>query len=215
MNTERPTKPLQDDLDEASIVEFLRQHPDFFEHHPQLLAFIKLNHQTGGNTATVSLIERQVAVLREQNRNLECKLMELVKIARDNERVSQQLHAFAAELLKVSTLSDIVAVSEDKIRELFDTEYVSLRLLPEITDDPTLRLEHAAQKELFREMSAQDKPLCGRLRLEQLQTLFRGNAKSIASAAAVPLKATKSMGVLGLGSSNRDLISSAIAVRHG
>ncbi|MBN1378766.1 MAG: DUF484 family protein [Gammaproteobacteria bacterium] len=230
MSTDRQTKPLIEELDDARVIEFLRTQPDFFERHPQLLAFIKLKH-VAGDDGTVSLIERQVSVLRDQNQNLELKLLELVNIARDNERVSQQLHLFAAELLKVRTLSDIVAVAEDEIRKLFDTEFVSLRLLPALTDDPSLQLDHKTHKELFREMTEQDKPLCGRLRLEQLQFLFRGNAKAIASAAAVSLKAAEPLGVLGLGSSNvdtfnptmghvflqqlADLLSSAITAHHG
>ena len=230
MSTDRQSNPLDEELDDSRIVEFLREHPEFFERHPQLLAIMKLNHPTSGG-ATVSLIERQVAILREQNRSLELKLMELVKIARDNERVSQQLHAFAAELLKINTLSDIVVVAEDKIRELFKIEFVSLRLLPSVTDDPSLQLDYETQKELFREMTEQDKPLCGRLRLEQTKFLFRGNAKAVASAAAVSLRAAKPLGVLGLGSGSADtfspamghvflqqladLISSAIAAHHG
>jgi hypothetical protein len=230
MSTDRQSQPLDEDLDETRVVEYLRRQADFFERHPQLLAFMKLNHPTGDGS-TVSLIERQVAILRDQNRNLERKLMELVKIARDNERVSQQLHALAAELLKVGTLSDIVAVAEDKIRELFETEFVSLRLLPSVTDDASLQLDYETRDDLFREMISQDKPLCGRLRLDQLQFLFRGNAKAVASAAAVSLKAAKPLGILGLGSRNADtyspamghvflqqladLISSAIAVHNG
>lgn len=230
MSTESQSKPIEQDLDSARVEEYLRQHPDFFDHHQELLAFLKLNHPTGKGTA-VSLIERQVAVLRDQNRSLENKLLDLVKIARDNERVSHLLHLFAAELLKVRTLSDIVAVAEDKIRELFETEFVNLRLLPSLTDDPTLQIDYKTQNDLFKELVERDKPLCGRLKLEQLHYLFQGNAKAIASAAAVSLGAAEPMGVLGLGSSSADtfnptmghvflqqladLISSAIAVHHG
>lgn len=230
MSTERKTRLQEDEPDDMSVEEYLQTHPDFFDRHPQLLACLKLNHPAGDG-ATVSLIERQVAILRDQNRNLERKLLELVKIARDNERVSQQLHVFAAELLKAVSLSDVIAVAEDQIRQLFNTDFVSLRLLPNLTDDPTLLLDKATHKEHFNEMIEQDKPVCGRLKLEQLQFLFQGNAKSVASAAAVGLKAAEPLGVLGMGSSSADtfnpamghvflqqladLISSAIAVHRG
>ncbi len=230
MTVDSGSKSNETALDEAVIEDYLRAHPEFFDRYPQLLAILKLNHAAGQGKA-VSLIERQVAILRDQNRSLENKLLDLANIARDNERLSHLLHQFAAELLKVRTLSDIVAVVEDKIRELFETEFVSLRLLPSLTDDPTLQLDYKTKDELFRELVTQDQPLCGRLKLEQLHYLFQGNAKSIASAAAVALKAAEPLGVLGLGSSDADtfnptmghiflqqladLISSAIAVHHG
>lgn len=228
MTSKDNAQPAVDDLEEARVVEFLRRHPAFFERHPELLASLRLSHPAGG---AVSLIERQVAVLREQNRGLEGKLMELVNIARDNEQSSRKLHTFAAELLKVRSLSDVVAVTEDKVRELFEADFVEVRLLPSITDDPALRVDVPTRQALFEELVEHDKPLCGRLKAEQVEFLFGGNASEVQSAAAVGLNAAEPQGVLGLGSRHpqaynpgmghlfllqlADLISSAIAVQKG
>lgn len=191
---------LDDDLSEAKIVDYLRDHPGFFDRHPQLLAAMKLSHIDSGQA--ISLIERQVSILRDQNRNLENKLKDLIQIARDNEQLSTQLHLLAAELLKVRSLSEVIAVTEDQLRELFGTDFVELRLLPSLTDDPTLQVDGAEQQQLFEELLEQDKPLCGRLQAQQLSLLFQGNAQEVRSAAIIGLKAAEPLGLLGLGSRN-------------
>ncbi|MCK5387204.1 MAG: DUF484 family protein, partial [Gammaproteobacteria bacterium] len=48
---------------EHEMVRYLRDHPAFFEAHQDVLAGMILSHETG---SAVSLIERQVQILREQ-----------------------------------------------------------------------------------------------------------------------------------------------------
>ena len=50
--------------DEERIERYLGLNPDFFERHQPLLARMRLPHMRTGST--VSLVERQVEVLREQ-----------------------------------------------------------------------------------------------------------------------------------------------------
>ena len=49
---------------ERLIVRYLRDHPEFFETHLDLLADMILTHESG---KAVSLIEHQVSILRDQN----------------------------------------------------------------------------------------------------------------------------------------------------
>ena len=69
-------------IDAEGVAEYLEQNPGFFEQHADLLSDIKLQHGSGG---AISLIERQVAVLREKNQALESNILQLVQIAQDNE----------------------------------------------------------------------------------------------------------------------------------
>lgn len=194
MTTSQPTQTAAESITEASVEQYLKAHPGFFDRHPQLLAMMKVQHHTTGQT--VSLIERQVTLLREQNRGLEEKLMELVEIARENERLSWQLHAFSSELLKARTLSEVIATTQDKVREIFQTDFVALCLLKEIGDEAGRELYHKLFKEIFRD----DAPVCGLMKPEQIRFLFKGNAGEVASAAAVPLRTTDPIGLLGLAS---------------
>ena len=52
----------------------------------------------------VSLIEKQVSVLREQNEVEQKQLYALVQTARDNERVADRLHRVAVEVLGFDNL---------------------------------------------------------------------------------------------------------------
>ncbi|HEY3486911.1 MAG TPA: DUF484 family protein [Gammaproteobacteria bacterium] len=213
-------------IEAADIEAYLKTHPDFFGNHPQLLAQMQINHADTGRA--VSLIERQVAVLRDQNKMLEQKLVELVQIARANEQLSRQLHDFASELLTAQGLSDVVAVAQDKIRELFNTDFVALRLLGNVSDDPALNMEEETAESLFDSLLGGDKPVCGRIRPQQAKFLFAGNADEIKSAALIPLHALEPLGLLALGSRDTqqfnpamgnlflshlgDLVSSALSV---
>ena len=51
-------------VEEQAVVQYLQHNPDFFERHPQLLARLRLPHPRGGST--ISLVERQIEVLREK-----------------------------------------------------------------------------------------------------------------------------------------------------
>ena len=46
------------------VADYLRRHPEFFNDHPELVAEIAVPHGSGD---AVSLVERQVRALREQN----------------------------------------------------------------------------------------------------------------------------------------------------
>ncbi|HEX7028534.1 MAG TPA: DUF484 family protein [Gammaproteobacteria bacterium] len=194
MTTSQPTQAVSETVTEESVERYLKDHPGFFECRPQLLTTMKVQHPTTGQT--VSLIERQVTVLREQNHSLEKKLMELVEIARENERLSRQLHSFSSELLKARTLPEVIATTQDKVREIFQTDFVALCLLKD-TGDGTGR-ENCDK--LFTEIFAGDTPVCGSINAEQIRFLFQGNAAEVASAAVVPLRTTDAIGLLGLAS---------------
>ncbi len=181
----------------ADVTAYLRDHPDFFEQHLDLLACLKLPHPSG---QAISLVERQIDLLRQQNRSLENKLMELVSIARDNQRVTDHLHTLAKELVEAHSLSDVVGVTQDVLREQFGMDFVSLYFFTDISDDAELVIDDNQRTAHFADFMQQGRPLCGRLSEGQTHKLFGSNAAQVASSAMVPLCHTRDLGVLGLGS---------------
>ena len=53
------------------VSDYLRDNPDFFNQHPEVLSELKITHVGDG---AVSLVERQVATLRERNAELRRRL---------------------------------------------------------------------------------------------------------------------------------------------
>ena len=99
-------------LEEQTIADYLREHPDFFSSHSGLLADLQIPHHTDG---AVSLIERQVSVLREQHLEAKRQLHALVQVARDNDRLNEQMQRLTLSLLEVRDLSSTLQMLNDSL----------------------------------------------------------------------------------------------------
>src|SRR5438445_1495426 len=96
------------DEEEQSIASYLQRNPDFFERHQAVLTRLRLPHVRGGST--ISLVERQIEVLREKHAALESKLADLVRVARANDAIADKLHRFTKRLLRAGSRAKAVEV---------------------------------------------------------------------------------------------------------
>jgi uncharacterized protein len=197
-------------IDEQAVAQYLHRNADFFEHHPQLLARMRLQHPRNGST--ISLIERQVDVLREKILTQETKLADFVKVARANNVLAEKIHRFTRRLLRAAGTGPAIAEIEASLREDFDTFHAVLLLTTAhapTDQDPSWRFlrrvsaEDASYKS-FDTLFAACKPRCGQIRDSQREFLFSGEAPNIGSVALVPLGGQPPMGLLALGSVDRD-----------
>ena len=200
------SQPQDEPLNEQMVADYLRNHPDFFANQAALLTELRIPHTTG---VAVSLIERQVAVLRDQNEQVKRKLVELVRVGEDNERLTERVHSLTLALLEANSVKDVIDTLHLRLQKEFSTDAVSIRLatLPEESmpeglvekmepDDVAL----IAHKDAFKE----HKPVCGRLNEEQIQQVFAGCQVAVQSAALIPLAKDDLYGYLGLGSKDPD-----------
>nr|GFB69300.1 probable diaminopimelate decarboxylase, chloroplastic [Tanacetum cinerariifolium] len=74
-------------LEAEAVAAWLQQHPDFFAEHDDLLTAMRIPHQRGD---TVSLVERQLKILRERNIEMRHRLSQLMDVARDNDRLFEK-----------------------------------------------------------------------------------------------------------------------------
>jgi uncharacterized protein YigA (DUF484 family) len=196
-------------VEEQAVVQYLHHNPEFFERHPQLLAKLRLQHPRTGST--VSLIERQVDVLREKIQTQEQKLAEFVQVARANNVLAEKIHHFTRRLLRTSGAGSAIAEIEASLREDFDTFHTVLVLasssLPE-NDEPQCFLRRVAADDpafrSFDSLFAAGKPRCGQIRDSQREFLFGLEAPNIGSVALIPLGGNTPAGLLALGSVDRD-----------
>ncbi|MCK5262736.1 MAG: DUF484 family protein [Gammaproteobacteria bacterium] len=192
--------------DELQLISLLKQHGDILQKHPELLAELEVPHQTEG---AVSLIERQVGVLREKLKVGDSNLCELMDIARVNERLANSRHRIATNLLGAHDLVDVISVVLDELKNELKAEFADIKLFSDNIElaekHPGLFVSTDAQElNQFSTMLKQKNPVCGRSSPEQNNFLFGDKAVEIASAAVIPLVAGAELGLLGLGSREAD-----------
>jgi len=115
-------------LEAAAVARFLLANPDFFVNHEDLLASLRLPHQRGD---TVSLVERQMKLLRERNIEMRHRLSQLMDVARDNDRLFEKTRRLTLDLLDAGSLEEVVMAVEDSLRQEFQVPFVSLILFSE------------------------------------------------------------------------------------
>lgn len=195
------------ETEEESVARYLQHNPDFFERHQALLARLRLPHARSGST--ISLVERQVEVLREKHASLEEKLAEFVGVARANDAVADRMHRFTRRLLHAGSREAALQNIEAGLRQDFDS-FNSVLILIGIgessVDERFLRSVAPGDAHLksFETLFASGKPRCGQVRDSQREFLFGGEAEDIGSVALVPLGEKGSLGLLALGSNDRD-----------
>lgn len=113
-------------LQEADVADWLAARPDFFEHHADLLADVKVRHPHGGRA--ISLVERQVLVLREKHRALELRMAELIRIGQENDAIGDRLQRLTRDLLRARDPLELPALLADGLREGLAVPQVAIRL---------------------------------------------------------------------------------------
>ena len=199
--------------DEERIERYLSLNPDFFERHQPLLARMRLPHMRTGST--VSLVERQVEVLREQKSDSDRRLAEFVSVARANDQLADKIHRFTRRLLRAPDARAALIALEASLREDFEAFHSVLVLTSPVASldfayEPFLRKLPAEDANIrsFEALLATGKPRCGQVRDSQRDFLFGPEAPSIGSVALVPLSENKGeggcIGLLALGSAERE-----------
>ena len=162
--------------------------------------------------ATVSLVERQVEVLRERNQSLERKLKELLDVARANDQLADRIHRLSQRLIQARSLAETVEAIETSMREDFEARNALLVLFLEeahaLAAEPGrfLRIAAAADPEVktFESLLQSGKPRCGQVRDGQRDFLFGKDSVEIGSVALTPLGPKGAVGILAIGASDAD-----------
>jgi len=223
-------------LTEEQIGEYLVAHPEFFERHPGALARLKLPHHQRGNAA-ISLVERQVLVLREKHATLEQKLHELIENGRANDAITDRVHRLTRRLLRARDLASTVAALETSLREDFGASRWVLLItnpgLPGLGSQlgPQLRAVPRGSPELriFESFFESARPRSGQIRDTQRDYLFGADGGQVGSTVLIPLGERASLGLLAIASHDTerylptmstdflvrigDIVSEAIAAR--
>ncbi len=193
------------DSDKA-VIEYLEKHPDLLQRYPDLLTRLQVPHSSG--RGSVSLIERQVKVLREQNTRLEKQVGDLVDTARHNEQLSEKIHRYSIGLLQARDVEDMLSISVQTLKNLFDVDMVAIHFKPGITvgDDKQQQeqISEKAYSALLDSLGIGRGNCHNDLDDALLQALFGSGAEGIRSCGMAALDTPNRVGILALGSTSKD-----------
>jgi uncharacterized protein YigA (DUF484 family) len=167
----------------------------------------------------VSLVERQVEVLRERNQSLERKLKELVDVARANDTLADRIHRLSQRLIRAHSLLETINAVETSLREDFDAMHSVLVLFLEearpleAAAGRFLRVDDPAGTDIktFESLLAAGKPRCGQIRDSQRDYLFGEDSIEIGSVALTPLGPKGALGILAIGASDAERFHPAMS----
>jgi uncharacterized protein YigA (DUF484 family) len=176
--------------------------------HESLLADITIPHETG---KAVSLVERQVGVLRERNVELRERLTRLLDVARENDMLFDKMRSLILALLETKTVPELAAALERELRLRFGSEYVSFLLFDAsgatgMAQSVALVTAQEKVPALVRGRQA----VAGQLRKDELLFLFGHEGEQVKSCAVVPVQHERPLGLLAIGSSNSDHFKSSM-----
>jgi len=185
-------------LDAEQVAEYLREHPEFFVEHDELIPEMRIPHESG---SAVSLVERQVRLLRERNIEMRHRLAQLMDVARDNDRLFDKTRRLVLDLLDATSLEDVVSTVEDSLRHEFQVPYVSLILFSDNNLPVGRSVSSAEAHQAIGGLLSGGKTVCGVLRPHELDFLFGETERDgVGSAAVVSLTFQGLHGVLAIGS---------------
>ena len=204
LNKETTTEREQQLATDLQLIGLIRDNPDILTRHPELLAVLEVVHQSGG---AVSLIERQVGVLRQQIQSQENRLCELMDVARDNESLADTCHRLAVDLLATHDVDDVISIVLDTFKTELSADYAVVKLFSEDADliEQSVGLFVDANDDAlnaFKTMLQHKNTVCGKSTDEQKVYLFDDKAEDIKSVAIIPLVAGANLGLIGLGADN-------------
>lgn len=187
-------------LNAEEILNYLEQHPQFFEDHMEAISRLTIPHPYSGRT--ISLTERQLVSLRESNNKLEKRLGELMGYGMTNDVTSDKLHRLAVALVTADNYAKVRSLIISYLLDDFAVQHPALRLWgPGFAqkDNDALLVSDILKANVIRMQN----PFCGPVERGDPSLYGDEYSDKIHSQALIPLRATKgsdAFGVLALGS---------------
>ncbi len=184
-------------MDADTVAEYLKQNPQFFEDHADVLAEIFVPHPHRGHA--IPIAERQLISLREKNAELEDRLRELIRFGTENDAISEKLHRSTLALFAAPDLETTLAVLYQSLTEDFGVPQVACRLWGKVPEQSYLPELAATSLELRQYTDQLGTPYCGPTPPFEARDWFE-DGETGQSFAFLPLRTAHTFGLLGLAS---------------
>lgn len=176
------------------VVDYLRNSPDFFARNPHLLMEIEVPHYERG---AVSLVEKRMALNREQYDDLRDRLGEIVEVAHRNDYLADLLHDYSMALISADSIGDILEITHDTLAArlncsesrtvLLRNEVVEL-CLDEVIDD--VIVAEAGSYASLAELHVRKTVYCGPATPARIAQFFPETTLDIRSVAIIKLQSS-------------------------
>lgn len=167
------------------VAHYLQDHPEFFEHHSEMLALVTLPDPHSGRA--ISITEKQLIKLRDKVRALEAKLVELIRFGEENDATSDKVHGLAVALNSASDMRDVLRVLYSHLGGAFAVPHVMLRLWGAGAGEG--REFDAVADSVMSFATNLQQPYCGGVTDQESLAWFGEAATDLRSMAQVPLRA--------------------------
>mgnify|MGYP003700472757 FL=1 len=188
--------------EEDRVAAYLREHPSFFDRHPEVLESLNLSHDSG---KAVSLVERQITVLRERNMEMRQRLNNLLESARSNDLLFEKTKRLVLNVLEAGNLQGVIDALYTSLGTDYQVEFYSLLLFTPGTEASLAPARVVGLDEAQNQVGTllrTNRAICGVLRDEELAFLFGDQAEKVGSVAAVTLNHGSTFGILAIGNAD-------------
>src|SRR5210317_784370 len=111
------------ELSDDTVREFLKDNSDFLQRNPDMLDYLHISHPSG---SAVSLVEKQVSVLRERNMDMRHRLNSLTSNARDNDKLYEKTRTLVLQLLEAESAAQLCEAFSAAMARDFEVEHSSI-----------------------------------------------------------------------------------------
>ena len=195
----------ESELTSEQVAQYLRSNKDFFHKQEELLSDLSLPHESG---QAISLLEKQVSVLRHRGQDARAKLNDLLQNARKNDQLFDTTKSLVLALLKAQNIPEIVAVTHDQFSSHENIDACEVILLKQVnlSAPSSIRTESLAKlKSDFSDVFRLRRTHCGPLTPEQISYLFTISPEQIHSTAICPVVNNgEILGLIVFGNQTRD-----------
>ncbi|WP_079435265.1 DUF484 family protein [Zoogloea sp. LCSB751] len=185
-------------MNPSDVVQFLQEHPDFFDEHSTLLTDLTVGHPHTGHA--ISLTERQLIALRDRIAQLEDKFAELLSFGEENDGISAKVHRLTVSLLEAEDFEAIRQVIYLHLQEDFAVPHVAFRVWNSVLTRSGPEFLPVGEEVRFFSGDLMQ-PYCGTPALREATSWFGPVSRLIRSVALVPLRRDdQTFGMLAMGS---------------
>jgi uncharacterized protein len=195
------------ELNDEIVREYLKNHDDFLQRNPDMLDYLHISHASG---SAISLVEKQVSVMRERNMDMRQRLKALTANARNNDMLYEQTRVLILKLLDADSTEALYGIFMSSMATDFRVDHASMILFGDHSSAEGWRMEtRETVKTEIGSLFRGNKAVCGTLRKEELKFLFPGGSE-VGSAALMPLSNTAQLGLIAVGSADANYYNSKV-----